>query len=53
MSIPSYDKFIEPMLRYLARHAEGAPASVVYDAVGSALDITEDDKLTLLPSRTQ
>lgn len=53
MSIPTYDKFIEPMLRYLARHSEGAPASVVYEAVGSALNITENDKLSLLPSRTQ
>jgi restriction system protein len=53
MSIPTYDKFIEPMLRYLAQHTEGAPASVVYEAVGNALNITDNDKLTLLPSRTQ
>jgi restriction system protein len=53
MSIPTYDKFIEPMLRYLSQHAEGAPASVVYEAIGSALGITENDKSTLLPSRTQ
>jgi len=53
MPIPTYDKFIEPMLRYLAQHPEGAPASVVYEAVGSALGIDESDKLTLLPSRTQ
>jgi restriction system protein len=53
MPIPTYDKFIEPMLRYLAQHSEGAPASVVYEAVGSALGINENDRLTLLPSRTQ
>lgn len=53
MPIPTYDKFIEPMLRYLAQHSEGAPASVVYEAVGSALGINEADRLTLLPSRTQ
>jgi len=53
MCIPTYDKFIEPMLRYLAAHTEGSPASVVYEAVGNALGITENDKLTLLPSRTQ
>ena len=53
MSIPTYDKFIEPMLRYLAQHSEGAPASTVYEAVSNALEITDDDKLTLLPSRTQ
>lgn len=53
MSIPTYDKFIEPILRYLSLHSEGAPASVVYEAVANALKITENDKLTLLPSRTQ
>ncbi len=53
MPIPTYDKFIEPMLRYLAQHIEGAPASVVYEAVGNALGITENDKQALLPSRTQ
>lgn len=53
MSIPTYDKFIEPMLRYLVRQPDGATASMVYEAVASALGITEDDKLTLLPSRTQ
>ena len=53
MPIPTYDKFIDPMLRYLAQHPEGAPASVVYEAMGSALGIAENDKLTLLPSRTQ
>ncbi len=53
MSIPTSDRFIDPMLRYLALHSEGAPASVVYEAVASALNITESDKRTLLPSQTQ
>ncbi len=53
MPIPTYNKFIEPMLRYLAQHPEGAPASVVYEAMSGALGIDENDKLTLLPSQTQ
>lgn len=53
MAIPTYDKFIDPMLRYLAAHPEGAPASVVYEAMANALGIDENDKLTLLPSKTQ
>src|SRR2546423_7715602 len=53
MPIPTYDKFIDPMLRYLAQHSEGAPASVVYEAVASALGIDENDKRELLPSKTQ
>jgi restriction system protein len=53
MSIPTYDKFIEPILRYLAQHTQGSAASVVYEAVSTMLGISEDDKLILLPSRTQ
>ena len=53
MPVPTYDKFIEPMLRYLAQHPEGAPASVVYEALASSLGIDENDKLIPLPSRTQ
>ena len=53
MPIPTYDKFIEPILRYLANHPEGERASVVYEAAAEALGINEDDKLMVLPSRTQ
>ncbi len=52
MALPTYDKFIEPILRYLSQHPEGAPAQTVYEAASLALGINEDDKLTLLPSRT-
>ena len=53
MSIPTYDKFIEPLLRYLAKHPDGERASVIYEAAAEALGINEDDRLVLLPSRTQ
>ena len=53
MPIPTYDKFIEPILRYLAKHSDGERASVVYEAAAEALGISEDDKLLVLPSRTQ
>jgi restriction system protein len=53
MSIPTYDKFIEPILRYLAKHPGGERASVVYEAAAEALGINEADKLLVLPSRTQ
>jgi len=52
MHIPTYDKFIEPILRYLAKHPEGERASLVYEAAAEALGINEEDKLVLLPSRT-
>jgi len=53
MAIPTYDRFIDPMLRYLSQHPEGAPASVVYEAVANALGLDENDKGALLPSKTQ
>ena len=53
MPIPTYDKFIEPILRYLAQHPEGATASTSYEAASEMLGVTEQDKLALLPSRTQ
>ncbi len=53
MPIPTYDKFIEPILRYLAQHPEGAPAATLYETASATLAIGEDDKLALLPIRTQ
>lgn len=53
MAIPTYDKFIEPILRYLAKHPEGSAASTVHEASSAALGISDEDKRVLLPSRTQ
>jgi len=53
MSIPTYDRFVDPILRYLAGHPDGAPTSIVYEAVADALGIDENEKLALLPSKTQ
>jgi len=36
MPIPTYDQFIEPILRYLSQHPEGAPAQTVYEAASVA-----------------
>ena len=52
-AIPTYDKFIEPILRFLAERPDGASASVIYEAAAETLGIDEEDKLVLLPSRTQ
>jgi restriction system protein len=53
MAIPTYDKFIEPILRYLAQHPEGSHASTLYEPSSAALGISDEDKQVLLPSRTQ
>ena len=53
MPVPTYDRFIEPILRYLAAHAEGSAARDVHDAAASALGLTESDRLERLPSGLQ
>jgi len=48
--IPTYDQFIEPVLRYLAAYPEGAEASVVYEAAAVARSLTPEDRAHLLSS---
>src|SRR5580704_18784592 len=53
MSVPTYDRFIEPILRYLGQHPNGVPAKDVHDAAANALQITDADRQELLPSGAQ
>lgn len=50
MAVPSYDKFIEPILRFLASRPEGALARDAHEAAAQALQITDADRQELLPS---
>ncbi|HEY5962235.1 MAG TPA: restriction endonuclease [Polyangiaceae bacterium] len=53
MPVPTYDKFIEPILRYLAAQPEGAPAREAYAATANALSLSDTDRDELLPSGAQ
>ena len=53
MAIPTYDKFIEPILRFLAGKPEGSPARDAYEAAALALSLSETDRQELLPSGNQ
>lgn len=53
MPVPTYDRFIEPLLRYLALHPQGVAARDAHEAAASALDIGEADRQALLPSGAQ
>ncbi len=53
MAVPTYDKFIEPLLRFLSARADGAPARDAHEAAAAALDISDADKQELLPSGAQ
>jgi len=53
MSVPTYDKFIEPVLRFLATRQGEVRAADAHEAAATALEISEQDKDELLPSGTQ
>lgn len=53
MTVPTYDQFIEPILRFLAKNPDGASAKAAHEAAASALGLTEEDRLQLLTSGTQ
>ena len=53
MPVPTYDHFIEPVLRYLAAHPEGALARDVREAAAEALGLSAADRQEILPSGVQ
>ena len=53
MPVPTYDKFIEPILRHLAAHPTGASAKDTHEAAAAALNLSDADKQELLPSGIQ
>lgn len=52
MAVPTYDRFIEPILRFFAR-PDGAPAREVHEAAAAALGISDDERQELLSSGSQ
>lgn len=53
MAVPTYDQFIEPILRYLYERPSGALARDAHEAAASALGLSDADKAELLPSGVQ
>jgi len=53
MSVPTYDKFIEPLLRFLAANPDGIEAKLAHEEAAKALGLTDDEKQVLLPSGVQ
>ncbi|MEO6408570.1 MAG: winged helix-turn-helix domain-containing protein, partial [Burkholderiaceae bacterium] len=53
MPVPTYDHFIEPLLRFLVAHPEGVSARVAHDEAARALGLTAADREILLPSGSQ
>ena len=53
MAVPTYDKFIEPILRFLVKHPGGVDAKTAHDAAANTLGLTSEDREQLLPSGSQ
>ena len=53
MAIPTYDQFIEPLLRFLSSKPEGARTSEVYAALADAVGLTDDERDDRLPSASR
>ncbi len=53
MAVPTYDQFIEPLLRYLYDKRDGVVAREAHDAAAAALGLTEEQMAELLPSGRQ
>lgn len=53
MAVPTYDQFIEPILRFLATRPDGAPAREAHEAAAKALQISDTDRQEVLPSGAQ
>jgi restriction system protein len=50
MSVPTYDQFIEPILRFLATKPEGAQAGEAHNAAANALNLSEEQRQELISS---
>lgn len=53
MPVPTFDQFIEPLLRYLASHPTGARTSDAHETVAATLGLTADDRAERVPSGVQ
>jgi restriction system protein len=53
MPVPTYDKFIEPIMRFLVSKPAGVPAREAHEAAAKALGLTDADRQELLPSGSQ
>lgn len=51
--MPTYDQFIEPLLRYLATRPDGVPAKSARDVLADQLKLSAEDRVARLPSGQQ
>ena len=50
MAVPTYDHFIEPVLRFLSRFPTGVAARQVHEGAASTLGLSDEDRLLTVPT---
>ncbi|PHM71889.1 restriction endonuclease [Xenorhabdus kozodoii] len=50
MAVPTYDKFIEPVLRFLAGKPDGVPARDAHEAAADALNLDDNQRTEVIAS---
>lgn len=50
MSVPTFDQFIEPILRHLAAHPNGVPVRETHEAAAKRLGLTAEQREKTIPS---
>lgn len=50
MTVPTYDKFIEPVLRFLASKPDGAPARDAHEAAADMLGLDDNQRAEMIAS---
>ena len=53
MANPSFDEFIEPLLRVLLENEDGLKAAEAYEETADQVGLTNEDRAELLPSQSQ
>lgn len=53
MSIPTYDQFIWPLVKFLGEHPDGLRSTDVYRALAERVGLSEEEQEELLPSGRQ
>lgn len=53
MAVPTFDQFIEPLLRYLVAHPDGVTMTQATDALADHFKLSESDRAELIPSNRQ
>jgi restriction system protein len=53
VTIPTYDQFIEPVIRFLQKHPEGVVARDVQEAAADSLNLNDAERSEMLPSGNQ